>query len=63
MLYQIDEYIICDTCGGHGIIRTMYKTIDWYKTRRKDDGKRYYMWAWDDKPCPECHPSTSVGDN
>lgn len=45
---------VCPECSGYGIIRIFYKKVDWYKTNRKDDGKRYYMDAWQDKPCPRC---------
>ncbi len=44
----------CKQCGGWGIVREFYNKIDWYETRRKDDGTFYYMVAWRDQPCPEC---------
>lgn len=48
-----DGTVAC-ICGGWGIVREFYKTIDWYKTRRKNNGTFYYMDAWRDKPCLEC---------
>lgn len=50
----------CDTCGGRGIVRTFYRTIDWYRTRSEKDGEFYYMDAWDDKSCPKCQPAYSL---